>query len=68
MRMAYYPSDFIGHELRYSCENCTRRGSIPAADALARYGNRRCLSFATTSPGSSDAIADKMRRSTTSVR
>jgi hypothetical protein len=40
MRMAYYPSDFIGHELRYSCEKCQRSGSTAAADGLARYGNK----------------------------
>ena len=40
MRMAYYPSDFIGHEIRYSCNKCQRSGSMAAADALARYGNK----------------------------
>ncbi|NMN74221.1 hypothetical protein [Rhizobium sp. 57MFTsu3.2] len=40
MRMAYHPSDFIGHELRYSCTKCQRSGSMPAAGALARYGNK----------------------------
>lgn len=40
MRMAYYPSDFIGQELRYSCRKCQRSGSMPASDALARYGNK----------------------------
>ena len=40
MRIAYYPSDFIGHELRYSCEKCRRSGSVAAADAVARYGNK----------------------------
>jgi len=43
MRMAYYPSDFIGHEIRYFCNKCQRSGSMAAADALARYGTRRCL-------------------------
>ena len=38
--MAYYPSEFIGHELRYSCEKCQRSGSMVAADALPRYGNK----------------------------
>ncbi|WP_189635728.1 hypothetical protein [Rhizobium grahamii] len=36
MRVAYYPSDFIGHELRYSCEIGQRSRSMEAADALAR--------------------------------
>jgi len=38
--MASHPSDFIGHELRYSCAKCQRSGSMPAADALARYRNK----------------------------
>ena len=40
MRMAYYPSDFIGHEIRYSCDKCQRSGSMAATDALARCGNK----------------------------
>ncbi len=40
MRMAYYLSDYIGHELRYSCEKCQSSGAMAAADALARYGNK----------------------------
>ena len=40
MRMAYYPSDFLGHDLRYSCTKCQRNGSMTAADALTRYGNK----------------------------
>jgi hypothetical protein len=39
MRIAYYPSDFTGHELRYSCTKCRRSGSMQA-DALAHYGNK----------------------------
>jgi hypothetical protein len=40
MRVAYYPSDFTGHELWHSCTKCRRSGSMQAADALARYGNK----------------------------
>ena len=33
------PSDFTGHELRYSCTKCQRSGSMQA-DAPAHYGNK----------------------------
>ncbi len=40
MRMAYYPSDFLGHDLRYSCTKCQRKCGHKGARSMARHLSR----------------------------
>jgi hypothetical protein len=38
MRMAYYPSDFLGQVINYECDKCGKSGSRLAEELHAQYG------------------------------